>query len=36
MELLGFDVNIRTGCLNHFYFVIDAEEYNAGSMVNAQ
>jgi hypothetical protein len=24
------------GSLNHFYFVIDADEYNAGSIVNAQ
>ena len=24
------------GSLNHFYFVIDAEEYNTGSIVNAQ
>ena len=24
------------GSLNHFYFVIGAEEYNAGSIVNAQ
>jgi len=24
------------GSLNHFYFVIDAEEYNARSIVNAQ
>jgi hypothetical protein len=24
------------GSLNHFYFVIGAEEYNAGSTVNAQ